>query len=316
MSLTRTLRSGVKEVRTYEKRQPRKRMKLVLEESATDKADSATSQTDSNVLIESKNTEQNQSNTSLEIFGPADDENLVDEEYEINDEDEKDGKNDEDADDDEEYDSDDDNNDIEDSDDDEKEEEEKEVEEVEEEGGAPKRKRSTFIPIKKYKTEAEADLFIRSSNPTSTFKIIYNHLVNCTLLCNNTEKHKMRYKQYKCSCIKSCSLSYVVRACDHCSICKYFVWVTGEHTNSENVSNGKTLQYGVPLFIQKIFEEYLEMDSTLSAKSLLIKLTKARKLNQKKEEEEKDKKLNFSKHLLPKINQVYIYTLFSPVLIN
>jgi len=29
----------------------------------------------------------------------------------------------------------------------------------------------------------------------------------------------------------------------------------------------------VPLFIQKIFEEYLEMDSTLSAKSLLIKLT-------------------------------------------
>jgi len=68
-------------------------------------------------------------------------------------------------------------------------------------------------------------------------------------------------------------LSYVVRACDHCSICKYFVWVTGEHTNSENVSNGKTLQYGVPLFIQKIFEEYLEMDSTLSAKSLLIKLT-------------------------------------------
>ena len=170
MSLTRTLRSGVKEVRTYEKRQPRKRMKLVLEESATDKADSATSQTDSNVLIESKNTEQNQSNTSLEIFGPADDENLV--------------------------------------------------------------------------------------------------------------------------------------------------WVTGEHTNSENVSNGKTLQYGVPLFIQKIFEEYLEMDSTLSAKSLLIKLTKARKLNQKKEEEEKDKKLNFSKHLLPKINQVYIYTLFSPLLIN
>ncbi len=46
-------------------------------------------------MIESKNTEQNQSNTSLEIFGPADDENLVDEEYEINDEDEKDGKNDE-----------------------------------------------------------------------------------------------------------------------------------------------------------------------------------------------------------------------------
>jgi len=27
------------------------------------------------------------------------------------------------------------------------------------------------------------------------------------------------------------------------SICKYFVWVSGEHTNSENISNGKTLQY-------------------------------------------------------------------------
>ena len=64
MSLTRTLRSGVKEVRTYEKRQPRKRMKLVLEESATDKATALTSQpqADSNVLIESKN---NQSNTRV-----------------------------------------------------------------------------------------------------------------------------------------------------------------------------------------------------------------------------------------------------------
>ncbi len=136
MSLTRTLRSGVKEVRTYEKRQPRKRMKLVLEESATDEATALTSQpqADSNVLIESKDTEQNQSNTSLEIFS----------------------KNDEDADDDEEYD----------SDDDEKEEEEKEVEEVDEEEGRAqkcnKRRRSTFIPIKKYKTEAEADIFIRS----------------------------------------------------------------------------------------------------------------------------------------------------------
>jgi hypothetical protein len=100
-------------------------------------------------------------------------------------------------------------------------EEEKEVEE----GRAQKcnkRKRSTFLPINKYKTEAGGDLFIRSSNPKSTFKIIYNHLVNCTLLCNNTEKHKMRCKQYKCSCIKNCSLSYVLRACDHCNICKYF----------------------------------------------------------------------------------------------
>jgi hypothetical protein len=50
------------------------------------------------------------------------------------------------------------------------------------------------------------------------------------------------------------------------------------------------------------------MDSTLSAKSLLIKLTKARKLNQKKEEDEdRDWKLHFSKHLLSKINQVFMH---------
>jgi hypothetical protein len=259
----RTLKSGVKPLIEYKKRP--KKMKLFLEES--DQTESHQPESES----EPQTSVLNISNTSLEIFGPESNQDDCHDEHNDGDFDEDDEKeeNRTENDEEEEYDSDDDNNELEEEhteDDDDQEEDvnsnkmnlnkEEEIEEK-------KRKRCEYIAIKKYKTEAEADLFIRSSNPTSTFKIIYNHLVNCTLLCNNTEKHKMRYKQYKCSCIKSCSLSYVVRACDHCSICKYFVWVTGEHTNSENVSNGKTLQYGVPLFIQKIFEEYLEMDSTL-----------------------------------------------------
>ena len=40
---------------------------------------------------------------------------------------------------------------------------------------------------------------------------------------------------------------------------------------------------------KKIFEQYLEDDSTLSAKGLLHKLSKSRQINRQKKKEEQDK---------------------------
>jgi hypothetical protein len=107
----------------------------------------------------------------------------------------------------------------------------------------------------------------------------------------------MKYKRYKCQC--KCTLAFVVRSCEYSEKYKYCIWPTGEHVQSEEQQNQKTLQYGVPLFIQQIFKEYLDSDSSLSAKALLTKLTKSRKANQKMKEEEQIK-LNFTKQLLPK----------------
>ena len=126
----------------------------------------------------------------------------------------------------------------------------------------------------------------------------------------NPDQHKMRYKQYKCACDtrNKCTLAYVVRSCEYTGKCKHFIWVSGEHID-DNVklpNDHKTVQFGVPIFIQKIFEQYLEDDSTLSAKGLLHKLSKSRQINRQKKKEEQDKKLIFSKYLIPKINQVYI----------
>jgi len=128
----------------------------------------------------------------------------------------------------------------------------------EEEIEEKKRKRCEYIAIKKYKTEAEADYFIRSSNPNSVWKTKYNHLTYCTMAnCNNSENHKMRYKQYKCSCDKSCTLAYVVRSSvGECVTgqCKYFVWVTGEHINKEEEKIKKLFN----LVFQYLFRKYLK----------------------------------------------------------
>jgi hypothetical protein len=74
--------------------------------------------------------------------------------------------------------------------------ENKNEEDKDEEGKKPKRWK--FISIKKYKTEAKGDFFIRSSHPRSTMKIkCNNHLTMCTMdQCRNQDQHKMRFKQF------------------------------------------------------------------------------------------------------------------------
>jgi len=161
---TQTLRSGVKPVREYKKRS--KKIKLVLEESIAEPEPVFD-------VPEPETEPLNKSNTSLEIFGPAEDEDENDSNDEnfddFGDEDEKD---------------DDDNKELE---LDEQTDDEEDInvnamnENRNEEEEGKKRKKCQFIPIKKYKTEAEADFFIRSSHPRSIWKIKYNHLTLCTL---------------------------------------------------------------------------------------------------------------------------------------
>jgi hypothetical protein len=208
----RTLRSGVKPVIEYKKRP--KKIKLFLEESDHTESHQPESESEpqtSNI--------SNISNISLEIFGPESNQDDCHDDGDFDDEDDEKEENRTENDEEEEYDSDDDNNELEEEhteDDDDQEEDvnsNKMNSDKEEEIEEKKRKRCEYIAIKKYKTEAEADYFIRSSNPNSVWKTKYNHLTNCTMAnCNNSENHKMRYKQYKCSCDKSCTLAYVVRS--------------------------------------------------------------------------------------------------------
>ena len=115
-------------------------------------------------------------------------------------------------------------------------------------------------------------------------------------------------------CICGCTLVYIIRSCVHVAKIQYFIWTSGEHLNNEENPDSKTQQFGVPVFIQMLFKEYLETDASLTAKQLLIKLTLARNKNDKKAENDTERKYDFSKELLPKQEQV-IYLFYSFLLL-
>ena len=118
-----------------------------------------------------------------------------------------------------------------------------------------KRKRNVYEPIRKYRTETEADLYISSTNSKCTFKVTHHHDVWCTLyacLCRD-QRHKMKLKRMKCIC--GCTLVYIIRSCVHVAKNQYFIWTSGEHLNNEVNPDSKTQQFGVTVFIQKLFKE-------------------------------------------------------------
>ena len=173
MSENRILRSGVRLIKPIVKRPYSKRPRVESLEPII-----------ANEIID----EELQSNTSFEVFGP-DVPNVVAEEQEediennqpsgvVAEEQEEEIENNQQS---------------------EVEEEPKEA--VEELEPPRKRKRRNFVAVKKYTTYAENDLFIRSSHPKSTFKMIYNHMVNCTLNCyKRNEEHKMKFQQCERPC--------------------------------------------------------------------------------------------------------------------
>ena len=118
-----------------------------------------------------------------------------------------------------------------------------------------KRKRNVYEPFRKYRTETEADLYIRSTNSKCTFKVTHHHDVWCTLYAclRRDQRHKMKFKRMKCIC--GCTLVYIIRSCVHVAKNQYFIWTFGEHLNNEGNPDSKTQQFGVPVFIQMLFKE-------------------------------------------------------------
>lgn len=60
---------------------------------------------------------------------------------------------------------------------------------------------------------------------------------------------------------------HIIRSCVHVAKNQYFIWTSGEHLNNEVKPDSKTQQFGVPVFIQNLFKEYLETDASLTANS-------------------------------------------------
>ena len=72
----------------------------------------------------------------------------------------------------------------------------------------------------------------------------------------------------------------------------------------------------LPILIERLFKEELELDQSISAKKLLNRITNARKRNMKKPEEERVEKYTFSKKLLPPLIRVSICIIHTSQLIN
>ena len=82
---------------------------------------------------------------------------------------------------------------------------------------------------------------------------------------------------------------------------------SGEHDelNDKEIKT-KVVEYSLPIIIERLFKEELELDQSISAKKLLNRITNARKNNMKKPEDERVEKYTFSKKLLPSLIRVSI----------
>jgi len=172
------------------------------------------------------------------------------------------------------------------------------------------------IKVRGFSTHESLDTFIRSNNKFP-MKVTHNDPYPCTL-CKD-QSHQMIQMYLKCNCGDNnveCNLKYCVRAClNNCS--DWLLWISGEHDieNDKQIKT-KVTEYSLPILIERLFKEELELDQSISAKKLLNRITNARKKNMKKPEEERVEKYTFSKKLLPTLIRVSIYIIHTPQLIN